>query len=339
MFKPDQSIPVLLECISYYSSLSGYKINLSKSIALPLNIPSLDHLKLISPFQISHDGFRYLGIFITASLNDLVKNNYNPLIEKIKVNLKTWCSLPISFLGRINVIKMNILPKLLYLFQSIPSYLKSSFFKDFNKHLLKFIWNNKMPRIKLSKLMKPKDKGGIALPNLQLYFWAAQIKNMISWCSERTNSIWYNIEAATCSPLPIRFLPFVKNYTKLKNISEHYTISNTLQAWIDIKSYFRIPAFLSLSSPLSFNPDFPLTLQNIGLSSWLKLGISQISCLYSEGTLKSFQQIVEQYKLSKSNFYKYLQLRHFLNLKTDKGELRMDITVCALPLKPQLTLS
>lgn len=181
-----------------------------------------------------------------------------------------------------------------------------------------------MPRIKISKLMKPKDKGGIALPNLQLYYWAAQIKNMISWCSERTNSIWYNMEAATCSPL--RFLPFVKNYTKLKNISEHYTISNTLRAWIDIKSYFKIPASLSLSSPLSFNPDFPLTLQNIGLSTWQKLGISQISCLYSKGILKSFQQIVEQYKLPKSHFYKYLQLRHFFKLKIDKGELRMDIT-------------
>jgi len=57
-----------------------------------------------------------------------------------------------------------------------------------------------MPWIKMSKLMKPKDKD-FALPNLQLYYWAAQIKNMISWCSERTNSIWYNIEAATCSPL------------------------------------------------------------------------------------------------------------------------------------------
>ncbi len=104
------------------------------------------------------------------------------------------------------------------------------------------------------------------------------------------------------------------------------TISNTLRAWRDIKTYLGISVSLSLSSPLSFNPDLSLTLQKIGLSAWLKLGISQISCLFSEGTLKSFQQIVEQYKVPKSNFYKYLQLRHFLKPKLDKEELRTETT-------------
>lgn len=149
---------------------------------------------------------------------------------------------------------------------------------------------------------------------------------MISWCSERTNSVWYKMEDTACAPLPIRFFPFVKNYTKIKQVSEHFTISNTLRVWRDIKIYLRISVSLSLSSPLSFNPDLPLTLQKIGLSAWLKLGISQISCLFSEGTLKSFQQIVEQYKVPKSNFYKYLQLRHFLKPKIDKEELRTETT-------------
>lgn len=177
-----------------------------------------------------------------------------------------------------------MLPKILDLFESIPSYLPSSFFKNFNKHLSKCIWNNKMPRINFSKLMKPRDEGGIALPNLQLYYRAT---HMISWCSERTNSIWYNMEAAICSRLPIRFLPYVKFFTKLKGISEHYVIFNTLWAWRDINTYLKIPP-LSSSSSLSFNPDFPSTFQNIGLSAWMKLGISQISFLPSEGILQSF---------------------------------------------------
>lgn len=145
--------------------------------------------------------------------------------------------------------------------------------------------------------MKSKDKGGIALPNLQFYYWAAQIKNMISWYSVRTNSVWYKMEETACAQLSIRFLPFVKNYTKIKKVLEHLTISNTLRAWRDIKTFLGISVSLSLSSPHSFNPDLSLTLQKIGLSAWLKLGISQISCSFSEGTLKSFQQIVEQYKV------------------------------------------
>lgn len=286
----------------------------------------MEHLKLISPFKLSETGFRYLGIHVTSSLKDLIKHNYTPLIEKLKPNLKTWCSLPISFLGRINVIKMNVLPKFLYLFQSIPSYLANSFFKDLNKNISKFIWNNKRPRIKISKLMKPKDRGGIGLPNLQLYYWAAQIKNMISWCNERTNSSWFKMEETACSPLPIKYLPFVKNYIKLKKISEHFIISNTLRTWKDVKTHMGISSPFSLFSPLSFNPDMPLTLQNTVFSAWRELGISQISCLLSEGTIKSFQQIVDQYNVPKSNFYKYLQLRHFLKPKLDKGELRSKTT-------------
>lgn len=65
---------------------------------------------------------------------------------------------------------------------------------------------------------------------------------------------------------------------------------------------------------------------NIAFSAWLELGISQISCLFSEGTIKSFQQIVDLYNVPKSNFYKHLQLQHFLKPKLDKGELRSKTT-------------
>lgn len=115
----DRSIPAILKCISDYSILSGYKINLSKSMALSFHIPNLLDLSSLSPFKITYVGFKYLGIFITPILKDLFKENYAPLFEVIKKELNIWRTLPISFLGRINVIRMNILPRFLYLFQSL----------------------------------------------------------------------------------------------------------------------------------------------------------------------------------------------------------------------------
>lgn len=67
----------------------------------------------------------------------------------------------------------------------------------------------------------PRKRGTIILINKHLPFI---FENQIS---ERTNSVWYNIEESACAPLPIRFLLFVKNYSKLNNISEHFTISKT----------------------------------------------------------------------------------------------------------------
>lgn len=147
------------------------------------------------------------------------------------------------------------------------------FFKDINKHFSKFIWNHKMPRINLNKLMKPKEMGGVALPNLRLYFWSAQVKHMVSWYSERTDSKWFNMEATACAPLPIKFLPFIINIKKLECVSTNFIISNTLLTWGDIKKYFKIPANITLFSPIAFNPDFPVSLKKICLSDWSKLRI------------------------------------------------------------------
>uniref|UniRef100_A0A8C9ZKR3 Reverse transcriptase n=1 Tax=Sander lucioperca TaxID=283035 RepID=A0A8C9ZKR3_SANLU len=55
--------------------------------------------------------------------------------------------MPFSMIGRINIIKMSILPKFLYLFQSIPLHIPASFFSSLNKTLTKFIWNSKRPRL------------------------------------------------------------------------------------------------------------------------------------------------------------------------------------------------
>lgn len=173
---PDTSTDVILTVIEKYSNFSGYNINLDKSQALYMHAPSEAISK--SPFHLALSGFQYLGINITPNLEDLFKANYPPLITKINQNLSDWSILPNSFFGRINVIRMNILQRLNFLFQNLPCYLNTNFFKRINSLISRYIWNHKKPRLKLSLLMKPKELGGVSLPNLQLYFWAAQIKHV-----------------------------------------------------------------------------------------------------------------------------------------------------------------
>lgn len=80
------------------------------------------------PFVATKQGFTYLGVKIPPTINEIIPANYKPLIESVTQLINRWTKLPISLIGRINNYKMTILPKLLYIFQSIPlSPLPSSF--------------------------------------------------------------------------------------------------------------------------------------------------------------------------------------------------------------------
>lgn len=61
-----------------------------------------------------------MGINIRKPYDKVLKDNYLSLLEKIKADTQRWIDLPLSLIGRLNIIKMNVLPKLIYLFQCIP---------------------------------------------------------------------------------------------------------------------------------------------------------------------------------------------------------------------------
>lgn len=63
---------------------------------------------------------RYLGINISKSLSKLYKSNYGEIDRNIKKDIERWSTYPMGFSDRINAVKINVLPRLLYLFQSLP---------------------------------------------------------------------------------------------------------------------------------------------------------------------------------------------------------------------------
>ena len=84
-------------------------------------------------------------------------------------------------MGRISTIKMNILPRILFLFQTIPVLITEKTFKIWQKDLSKFIWQGKKPRIKFKLLQDDKEKGGFGLLDLRLYYEACGVMWLKEW--------------------------------------------------------------------------------------------------------------------------------------------------------------
>ncbi len=114
----DVSVSSIIKEFDNFSSLSGYKINWSKSALMPINNVKVNSS---SPSFIPiNESFIYLGITIYKNIHKIARDNFNNILVKVKNDIQRWKNLKVSLQGRISTVKMNLLPQFKKILSMLP---------------------------------------------------------------------------------------------------------------------------------------------------------------------------------------------------------------------------
>lgn len=325
---PTKSLEELMALVSAFGQFSGFRINWEKSVLMPLHKAKISLPECAKQIQIKHK-IKYLGIQVTRKVGDYVDLNLRPLLTRLKDKCRTWCKLPLTVIGRANLIKMIWAPQLLYIFHNCPMWIAAFWFKRIESLFRELIWKKKYARIKLTTLMLAKDEGGLSIPHPKNYFLASQTQQFFGWTEVDEND-----------PIQGLLLPLGKGYS-LMSLLETKTFQKDKKfmtgelfskVWLAIKKITNITGYTSYT-PIWNNANYEEVQRLEGFGLWQTQGLRHVEQLFWNDKIKSFAQISEEFGIPRQRFFQYLQLRHAFHVQARISVFKLNVSKITILLK------
>uniref|UniRef100_A0A803K4F0 Reverse transcriptase domain-containing protein n=1 Tax=Xenopus tropicalis TaxID=8364 RepID=A0A803K4F0_XENTR len=303
---PYNSFDTVLDIIESFGTFSGLQINWEKSIIFPLD----DQVPVMADPECTlkiANTFKYLGITIHKEPAQFFAHNLHPLQNKFEDTLKFWTILPLTLIGRIDICKMIFLPKFLYQFTNTPCHIPKKALLEIDRTQSAFIWGNKSPTLSRSTLNAPQEQLGLASPNYELYYLAAQCAHIANWKvfdPENPASILEALYFTSVESLHNALYRSRKDISPLPPV-----LDATKKAWDSMAQLIHEIRATSPDTPLWGNLTHFASFLEAG--TWAKLGIKRMDHLYSNGelhTLPQLQQITPRPGLSDLRYAQIVSL-------------------------------
>uniref|UniRef100_A0A3B3CST2 Reverse transcriptase domain-containing protein n=1 Tax=Oryzias melastigma TaxID=30732 RepID=A0A3B3CST2_ORYME len=304
------SISETITIINKFSSISEYSINWNKSVLLSLNSNAEQSLSI----PVKSGNIKYLGVHFSPKLSELVQLNYTPLLKNIQDDLTRWVNLPLSLMGKVATIKMNILPKVNYLFSMIPTQPPIKWFKTLDSAITSFLWKNKPARISLKTLKSAKRCGGLELPNFNNYYNANRLQYILKWSRNNPeNNSWMDLEQELCGKIKLSDLPFISQTIKKHDCFQSTNISTTLTAWWDFLKVSKSSVVPCKMTPIWNNPDILINKKMLHFPAWQAGGVTLLEHLIIDRRFITPQELQDKHGIN--HFLEYQQLKSIITKK------------------------
>ncbi len=251
---------------------------------------------------------------ITKTLSELYSTNYENLKQEIEKDITRWLTLPLDLNSRIDIVKLNILPRFLYVFQSLPVDVPRCQFIGWDRMISRFVWGGKKPRVRYKTLQLLKERGGMGLPKLMEYFYAGQLRPIYCWCKSDFRAKLKDIEKEV-NHIPIQNMVCDRQlYKELKINMDPITV-HTLDLWFKVLKIYKIQNDAKILKWIAYDSYFNPAKYDQRFKQWAGQGLTAWCILENKGKLVSFGNLRERYSLDTHEIFRYFQVRDYYKKK------------------------
>uniref|UniRef100_A0A803KGA6 Reverse transcriptase domain-containing protein n=1 Tax=Xenopus tropicalis TaxID=8364 RepID=A0A803KGA6_XENTR len=297
------SLDTLISLTTQFARASGLCVSPSKSVLFLLDPPKEGENLDKCPLQVVQE-FTYLGIRIANPLTKYYDLNVKPLIAWVQAKAEAWAALPLGPMGRIQLTKMIITPKIQYALWHSPIWIKKKFFNALDKTLKQFIWGKSRSRLALETLQLPQGTGGLAFPNMSLYFLSAQLTHCRQMVKHTAEKSIYHLWSAVTPTQPTPFRGLLAKGPQVKGTKNNSLLTLHQKVWQTAHQVMNYSA-LHPQTPIYSNLEFPSLKALQPHPIWLEHDIPTLGSLWDRKGMVQFKTLQLEYGLPKSQWLTY----------------------------------